>query len=124
MVSEPEKLNIWWTSSCIGAPNEGEIYSMQFGPDYKWKAKVTGIDAPNCIQFLMLEADKDWIDTKIDFRLKTEDDWVSILFEHSGWSEISDHYLMSSYCWAMYLRLIKRYLEAGEVIPYEKRLEV
>jgi hypothetical protein len=28
------------------------------------------------------------------------------------------------YAWAMYLRLARRYLEHGEFVPYEKRLEV
>jgi Activator of Hsp90 ATPase homolog 1-like protein len=31
---------------------------------------------------------------------------------------------ISSYCWAMYLRILKRYVEFGEEVPYEKRLQV
>jgi hypothetical protein len=30
----------------------------------------------------------------------------------------------SSYCWAMYLRLLRRNVEAGEVVPYAQRLDV
>jgi hypothetical protein len=37
---------------------------------------------------------------------------------------VSAHYRTSSFCWAMYLRLLKRYVEHGEVVPYEKRLDV
>jgi uncharacterized protein YndB with AHSA1/START domain len=34
------------------------------------------------------------------------------------------HYRVSCYCWAMYLRILKRYLEHGETVPYAKRLDV
>ena len=36
----------------------------------------------------------------------------------------NDHYKISSYCWAMYLRILKRYVESGEEVPYENRLNV
>jgi len=29
----------------------------------------------------------------------------------------------SCYCWAMYLRLLARHVERGEVVPYEARLD-
>lgn len=45
-------------------------------------------------------------------------------FWHRGWLEANVHYRTSSFCWAMYLRLLKRWVEAGEVVPYERRLEV
>ena len=35
----------------------------------------------------------------------------------------NEHWRISCYCWAMYLRLIRRYLEYGETIPYESRLD-
>ncbi len=49
---------------------------------------------------------------------------TQVRFEHTGWPVANDHYRISNYCWAMYLRLLKRYVEAGEVVPYEKRLSV
>jgi uncharacterized protein YndB with AHSA1/START domain len=30
---------------------------------------------------------------------------------------------VSCYCWAMYLRVLRRYLEHGERVPYEGRLD-
>jgi len=30
---------------------------------------------------------------------------------------------VSCYCWAMYLRIMRRYLEHGESVPYERRLD-
>jgi hypothetical protein len=44
-------------------------------------------------------------------------------FAHRGWPEANDHYRTSSFCWAMYLRLMKRHLETGEQVPYAIRLD-
>jgi hypothetical protein len=37
---------------------------------------------------------------------------------------MDDEFRRSSYCWAMYLRILRRYLEHGETVPYERRLDV
>ena len=37
---------------------------------------------------------------------------------------LSEHYRISSYCWAIYLRVLRRYLEHGERVAYEQRLDV
>ena len=42
-------------------------------------------------------------------------------FSHTGWPSANEHFRVSSYCWAMYLRVLRRYLEHGEVVPYEQR---
>jgi hypothetical protein len=49
---------------------------------------------------------------------------TQVRFAHTGWPEANEHYRISCYCWAMYLRVLKRHLEFGERVPYEKRLEV
>jgi hypothetical protein len=43
---------------------------------------------------------------------------------HRAHGHQSEHYRISCYCWAMYLRILKRYLEHGEQVPYAKRLDV
>jgi hypothetical protein len=47
-----------------------------------------------------------------------------VRFHHTGWPQSNDHYRISCYCWAMYLRLLKRNVERGEVVPFGQRLEV
>ena len=44
--------------------------------------------------------------------------------EHLGWPEANAHYRTSCHCWALYLRVLRRYLENGESVPYEVRLDV
>jgi hypothetical protein len=36
----------------------------------------------------------------------------------------NDHFRISCYCWPMYLRLLRRHIEHGEVVPYADRLDV
>jgi len=71
-----------------------------------------------------LPADTDWIGSLIGFNLVSEEEKTSVNFHHTGWPKVNEHYRISSYCWAMYLRLLKRYVEYGEVVAYEQRLEV
>lgn len=49
--------------------------------------------------------------------------WSGVDFLHSGWSGAGEHYRTSCYCWAMYLRLMKKYAETGDEIPYGERLD-
>jgi hypothetical protein len=47
-----------------------------------------------------------------------------VLFYHNGWPKANQHWRISCYCWAMYLRVPRRNAERGESVPYEKRLDV
>jgi hypothetical protein len=61
--------------------------------------------------------------TRVSFDLQpTENDGTQVRFAHRGWPSESDHYRTSSFCWAMYLRLLGRAVEFGEVVPYDDRL--
>ncbi len=46
-----------------------------------------------------------------------------VQFRHNGWPHVNEHFRVSSYCWALYLRLLRRHVELGETVPYEDRLD-
>jgi hypothetical protein len=48
--------------------------------------------------------------------------WVR--FHHTGWPDAGEHYRTSSHCWALYLRILRRFVEHGETVPYADRLSV
>jgi hypothetical protein len=55
----------------------------------------------------IIKAEEDWKGTLAGFNL-LEKDWnIHEEFYNTGWSEISEHYKISSFCWAMYLRFLK-----------------
>jgi uncharacterized protein YndB with AHSA1/START domain len=123
-VSTPAGLDAWWTKRSAGKPVEGEEYELWFGPDYDWRAVVSRYVPDTEFEFRMTSAQEDWLETRVRFLLDEKDGVTQVRFQHMGWSEANEHYSVSCYCWAMYLRLLKRYVEHGEMTPYEDRLDV
>ncbi len=123
-VSHSEGLDQWWTKRSAVNPQSGGIYTLDFGPDYIWKAVVTEYIPDQVFEWKMTEADADWLGTKIGFVLKPHQEKTEVNFYHTGWPQKNDHYKISGYCWAMYLRILKRFIEYGERVPCEKRLQV
>jgi uncharacterized protein YndB with AHSA1/START domain len=123
-VTKPSGLDTWWTKTSAGAPVLGSRYDLGFGPVYQWAAKVTAVDPPRRIAWRMVDADADWTGTTVGFLLEREGDGTLVEFAHEGWLGSNVHYRISSFCWAMYLRLLKLNLETGLRVEYERRLDV
>ena len=123
-VSSPSGLDAWWAKRSFGSAELGTVFELGFGPGYGWKALVSRC-VPNAeFELELVEADGDWTGTRIGFDLEERDGVTHMRFAHTGWSEANEHFRVSSFCWAMYLRLLKRFVERGEIVPYERRLEV
>jgi uncharacterized protein YndB with AHSA1/START domain len=122
-VSTPQGLDSWWTLTSSGSASADASYRLGFGPGYDWLAKVSRFERNKEIEFEFIEADQDWVGTRIGFSLDEDDGKTAVRFHHTGWPESNEHYRVSCYCWSMYLRLLKRYVERGEVVSYEDRLE-
>jgi uncharacterized protein YndB with AHSA1/START domain len=120
-VSTPAGLDVWWTKT---SAVHGADYDLGFGPGYDWRAVATKSVANEIFELEIAAADPDWNGTRVGFEIHPKDKFTEVLFRHAGWPADNDHYRSSNYCWAMYLRLLKRYVEHGEVVPYEKRLDV
>ncbi|HEY7026333.1 MAG TPA: SRPBCC domain-containing protein [Gemmatimonadales bacterium] len=123
-ISEPAGLDQWWTISSAGEPRLGACYDLSFGPEYQWQAKVARFIPDKEFEFEMTRADNEWRGTRVGFQLKTDGNVTQVRFHHLGWPEETEHYRVSCHCWAMYLRILRRYLEHGETVPYEQRLNV
>lgn len=122
-ISLPEGLNQWWTKTSTGTPAVGSSYQLGFGPDHQWVATVTNSETDAVFELEFVEADADWAGTRVGFELSRIENGTHVRFHHHGWAQDNEHYRTSCYCWAMYLRVMKRYLEYGETVPYEKRLD-
>src|SRR5262245_46120482 len=113
-VSSPEGLDAWWTQRSEGKPIVGSEYELWFGPQYDWRATVTGAVPCSEFELRMTRADHDWIDTLVGFRLTKRDSETWVEFYHIGWPRTNEHFRISCNCWALYLRILRRYLEHGE----------
>jgi hypothetical protein len=108
-----------------GRPIEGTTFDLDFGPGYLWQAIVTNSEPPLLFELKIEDAVSDWLGTHVRFELNVVGDEHTVMrFAHTGWAELTEHYRISCFCWAMYLRLMKRAVEHGEFVPYEKRLDV
>jgi uncharacterized protein YndB with AHSA1/START domain len=123
-ISTAEGLDSWWTNNSVVKPAKEGEYKLGFGPGYEWRAKVSQWVPDSEFELTVTDADNDWQGTRVGFRLTENDGMTSVLFHHLDWPESNEHYRTSSFCWAMYLRLLKRYVEFGEVVPYAIRLDV
>ena len=122
-VSTPEGLDAWWTKKSRGEPRVGALYELGFGPGYDWRAKVTRSVPDAEFEIETIEADSDWTGTYVGFRLEPRNGATWVRFHHTGWPQENEHYRVSCNCWALYLRILRRYLELGEHVPYEQRLD-
>jgi uncharacterized protein YndB with AHSA1/START domain len=123
-VSTPAGLDAWWTKRSAGRPAEGSEYELGFGPTYDWRARVTRAVPPAEFELHLTKADPDWLDTRVGFHLSSASGMTQVRFYHTGWPAPNEHWRISCYCWAMYLRVLRRHLEHGETVPYEQRLDV
>jgi uncharacterized protein YndB with AHSA1/START domain len=122
-IATPAGLDSWWTKRSSGHPSEGTTWQLWYGPEYDWRATVTRCVPDSEFELQLTDAMEDWVKTRVGFVLTENDGVTTVQFHHIGWTELSQHYCISSFCWAMYLRLLKRYVERGEVTPYEARDE-
>jgi len=122
-VSTPDGLDRWWTKRSKGKPAVGDEYELWFGPEYDWRATVTRCVPGTAFELRLMRADKDWIDTRVGFQLEPRNQGTWVRFHHTGWPAVNEHYRISNHCWALYLRLMRRNLEHGESVPYERRLD-
>ncbi|MGG5207998.1 SRPBCC family protein [Chryseobacterium sp. MIQD13] len=121
MVSVPEFLNEWWTHYCKGVPELNSEYIFEFSEEYIWKGKISKFNPPYEIEFLITDADADWTGTKVGFILKETVNGIKISFYHTDWKHTNEHFRQTSFCWAVYLRILRRFVEEGLHIPYSER---
>jgi uncharacterized protein YndB with AHSA1/START domain len=122
-VSTPAGLDRWWTKRSSGEAIEGREFRLYFGPAHDWRARVTRCIAGSELELELVRADPEWTGTRVGFALEPQDARTWLRFRHTGWPEANEHFRISSNCWAMYLRILRRYLEHGEEVPYEDRLD-
>jgi uncharacterized protein YndB with AHSA1/START domain len=121
----PDGLDKWWTKSSSGEVSKGGELRLYFGPQYDWRATITRHEPPSAFEWQITRAHPDWVGTRVGCELSPDgENRTRVRFYHTGWPEQNEHWRVSCYCWAMYLRILRRYLEHGETVEYERRLEV
>ncbi|TXG35651.1 SRPBCC family protein [Seonamhaeicola maritimus] len=120
-VSQPEHLNNWWTLKSSGIPKLNQEYNLNFTDSYNWYCNVSEVKTNEYILFKMTKSDRDWSPTTFGFDLQETETGTSVRFSHSNWRIQNDHFKIASFCWAILLNGLKKYLEKGIIIPFEER---
>ena len=120
-ISQPDQLVNWWPLKCSGKPELGAEYNLNFTDAYNWYGKVAKVEKNRLFFIKMTRSDADWDPTTFGFEIELKDQGVWLKFCHSDWPEANDHFKHSSYCWAILLNGLKKYVEKGVVIPFEER---
>ncbi len=123
-ISTHNGLDKWWTKTSLGEAAIGERFFLNFEPDDHWTAIVSKNIPEKEFELIIQDANDDWKDSKVGFCLKKKQNLTEVQFYHIDWKEENKHFRISNYCWAMYLRLLKRNLEFGEFVQYADRLNV
>ncbi len=117
----PSGLDSWWTLRSAGKPIQGNIYTLYFGPGYDWRAEVIHVVPGRELTWKMVAAITDWLPTTVGFKLTLLDNNTSVAFFHKGWQESNEHFGITTFCWGQLLTGLKKYVEEGSIIPFEKR---
>ena len=120
-ITTPTGLDAWWTITSKGSPVLNTTYELFFGAKWDWRATVTIAEPDAHFEVEMTRADPDWEGTVVGFKLEASGENTNVDFYHTGWKSANAHFRTSSFCWAMYLRHLRRYVEGGTIIPYEDR---
>ena len=123
-IATPEGLDAWWTERASGRPELNAEYELYFGEGYDWRARVSRCRAPFEFELTLTRADAEWAGSRVGFTLSEANGRTQVRFHHLGWPDASEHYRISSFCWAMYLRILRRNIEYGETVAYTDRLSV
>lgn len=123
MFATPEGLDAWWTARSQGSPVIGTEYQLFFGPEYDWRARVTACTPGQLFELELTAAMHDWLGTRVRVELSEGDGVTAVRFAHTGWPDDTEHFRVSSFCWAMYLRHLRRHVEAGITVDYDQRLD-
>lgn len=116
-------LSAWWTDSAVVDPVIGGTCRFGFDAEHQWSGVIRVYDPPHVIEWEMTDTAPmaDWMGTRVGARLTAEGAHTRLHFHHRGWDGATAHHRISSFCWAMYLRLLARHCTTGEFIPYARR---
>jgi len=120
-LSTPALLEKWWPLRCTGEQRVGGRYNFIFEEPYDWWGEVVTYETDKSFYIKMTQSDVDWDPTTFGFDLYPQGDKVWVQFAHRDWQTKERHFRHSSYCWAVLLHGLKRYVEEGHVIPFEGR---
>ena len=120
-ITEADHLINWWPKSAKSKVEKNGVFNFYFSDEYNWFGKVTALKKNHSISIEMTDSDDDWNGTHLSYILEEKDHGINLKFSHSGWKFINHHFRRTSWCWAVLLLGLKKYVENDEIIPFDQR---
>jgi uncharacterized protein YndB with AHSA1/START domain len=116
-------LSRWWTSDTRGESSVGGTLQFRFG-DGGFDMKVIELHPGRRVLWQVVDGPEEWLGTKIDFDVKQNGDWTTVLFKHQGWKEPVEFMHHCSTKWAVFLLSLKSLLETGKGAPWPNEVKL
>ncbi|MEO8151261.1 MAG: SRPBCC domain-containing protein [Bacteroidia bacterium] len=105
-------LSNWWTKQTTGNTDTGGVIHFRFG-EFGNDMKVTAMKPNESVSWECVDGSPDWVGTKINFLLDTNDGKTRVRFEHADWKEANDFFAGCSFSWARYMESLRQFCQTG-----------
>jgi uncharacterized protein YndB with AHSA1/START domain len=114
VITTQQGIASWWSIDNNAKPEKGSVYRISFGSEYYKEIKVLDLVTGRKVVWEILQADPEWLNTKINFDISAGKNSTVLRFSHYGWKEYTDMFAQCSYHWAIYLGNLKAFAEKDQ----------
>ena len=111
-----EGLAQWWTDDTTGSSEVGGVLEFRFPPG-GFDMLVREKRPAEHVLWEVVAGPEEWVGTTVEWTLRQDGDYTSVLFKHQGWKEPVEFMHHCSTKWATYLMSLKSLIETGKGAP-------
>jgi uncharacterized protein YndB with AHSA1/START domain len=114
----------WWTEDTDGIPGEvGGVIQFRF-PAGGFDMEVAELVPGQRVTWTVVDGPEEWVGTTIEWTLRAEGEWTSVLFGHLGWAEPVEFMHHCSTKWATFLLSLRDLVESGAGAPSPRDVKI
>ncbi|MBO9521107.1 MAG: SRPBCC domain-containing protein [Nocardioidaceae bacterium] len=106
----------WWTNDTTGSTEVGGTIAFRFPPGGFDMEVVESVPGKRVL-WKVADGPEEWVGTHVEWDLRQDGEWTTILFTHRGWAEPVEFMHHCSTKWGTYLLSLKELVETGTGRP-------
>jgi uncharacterized protein YndB with AHSA1/START domain len=111
----------WWTADTSGSDG---VLRFRFPPVGGFDMEVVEARPAEKVTWRVVDGPEEWIGTTVDWQLRQDGDYTTVLFAHRGWKEPVEFMNHCSTKWATFLLSLKSLVETGQGAPAPGDVEI
>ena len=115
-ITTQEGLSSWWIKESKAKAEKGHVNAFHVEGYPLNKMKITQLKPNKAVEWKCIGGDKDWIGTRITFKIKEGNSGSILQFKHSKWKKKNEFFATCSFHWARHLIMLQYYCENGKSI--------